>query len=91
MKTLNEWDELLDDKLCEYDEILKKIDYLRRKIIELEDREEELSDEIDDIKIHIKSGENGDFEYYLLKFQYKCEKNFKGYTEIDGKYIWGMR
>lgn len=87
MKTLNEWNELLDDKLFEYDEILQEIDDLRSKIIELEDRAEELSDEIDDIKIHIKSGEYGDFGYYLLKLQYKCEKNFQGYTEIEGKYI----
>lgn len=87
MKTLNEWNELLDDKLCEYDEILQEIDNLKSKIFELEDRESDLSDEIDDIKIHIKSGEYGDFGYYLLKLQYKCEKNLQGYTEIEGKYI----
>lgn len=87
MKTLNDWQELLREKQNEYNETSRKHDVLRIELFELENREEELSGEIDDIKIHIESGEYGDFGYHLLKLQHDCEKHLQGYTVIDGKYI----
>lgn len=87
MKTLNEWKELLQEKQHKYNELSFKLDNLKNELYDLDDRCEELSDEIDDIKIHIKAGEYGDLGYYILKAQNESNEKLFGYTVIDKKYI----